>query len=165
MRTLDNKAKRKSRRQTGVAAVELALLIVPLLIMSAGVLEIGRALYQYNSLTKSVRNASRFLSIQSPADADYPADTAKCLAVFGNSGCTGEPVAPGLTTAMIEICNPVDASACAGNSYSSVETGFGTINLVEVRIVGYPFKPFLPGLSSVAPVVFDNIGSTMRQVL
>lgn len=149
----------------GVVAVELALLIIPLLVMLAAVTEFGRAIYQYNSLTKTVRDASRYLSIQNPADPNYPAAAARCLAVHGNTACTGEPLVPGLTTAMIAICNPVDASACPGDSYVAVETGYGTVNFVEVRIQGYQFQAFLPGMTQLTSIVFDDIGSTMRQVL
>lgn len=155
----------RRQNQRGVAAIELAFLIIPLLIMSAGIAEMGRALYQYNALTKSVRNAARFLSMQNPTDADYPAAAAKCLAVYGNSGCAGEPLVPGLALDKVKICNPVDFSDCSGGTYSSVGTGFGSINLVEVKIVGYRFEPFLSGLSSVVPTIFDDIGVTMRQVL
>lgn len=153
------------RRHRGVAAVELALLIIPLILLFAGVAEFGRALMQYNSLTKAVRDSARFLSIQNPANADYPADEARCLAVFGNRACTGAALVPGLTTAMVIICNPVSASGCPGNTYSAVETGLGTINLVEVRIQGYNFQAFLPSLTGVNSFAFDDISITMRQVL
>lgn len=154
-------------RHRGVAAVEFALLIIPLILLFAGVAEFGRALMQYNSLTKSVRDSARFLSIQNPANDNYPAAAARCLAVFGNRTCTGTPLVPGLTTAMVTICNPLTPAAdddCDG-PYNAVETGLGTINLVEVRIQGYNFQAFLPGLTQLNSFVFDDISTTMRQVL
>lgn len=152
-------------KSRGVVAVELALLIIPLFILLAGVAEFGRALFQYNSLTKTVRDAARFLSIQNPSDPNYPAAAARCLAVHGNTTCTGNTLVPGLTTAMVVICNPVDSAACPGGSYVAVETGFGTMNLVEVKVQGYQFQAFLPGMTQLTSIVFDDIGTTMRQVL
>ena len=156
--------KRASTR--GVAAVEFALLLIPLLILVFGVIEFGRALFQYNTLVKAVRDSARFLSVESPSDASYPLAQARCLAVYGNTACAGVPLVSGLTTAMVEVCNPVDASDCPGENFSAVATGFGSINLVTVKIVGYPFKslslPFVPSLDSI---VFGPIHTTMRQIL
>ena len=50
----------KPGKQKGVAAVELALIIGPMLIAFFGITEIGRALYQYNALVKSARAAVRY---------------------------------------------------------------------------------------------------------
>lgn len=156
--------KRASMR--GAVAVEFALLLIPLLTLVFGVTEYGRALFQYNTLAKTVRDSARFLSVENPSDASYPLAQAKCLTVYGNTACTGAPLVSGLTTAMVKVCDPVDASDCPGENFAAVATGFGSINLVEVKIVGYPFTslslPFVPGLDSI---VFGPIHTTMRQVL
>jgi Flp pilus assembly protein TadG len=146
-------------------AVEFALLLIPLLIMLCGVTEYGRALFQYNTLAKTVRDSARFLSQQNPSDASYPLAEAKCLTVYGNTGCAGAPLALGLTTAMVKVCNPVNASDCPGETFSAVATGFGSINLVEVKITGYTFTSFLPFVPSIDSIVFGDIHATMRQVL
>lgn len=138
---------------------------MPLLILFAGGVEFGRLMFQYNTLAKTVRDSARFLSIQNPSDPNYPAATARCLAVHGNPTCTGDALVPGLTTAMVVICNPVDSTACPGESYAAVETGYGTVNLVEVRVTGYQIQAYLPGLTNLTSLVFGDIGVTMRQVL
>lgn len=155
----------RRQRSRGVAALEFAMLIIPLLILLAGVVEFGRLIFQYNTLTKTVRDSARYLSIQNPSDPNYPAAAARCLAVHGNPTCTGAPLVPGLTTAMVVICNPVDSSACPGEAYAAVETGHGTVNLVEVQVRGYQFQAYLPGMTNLTSIVFDDIGVTMRQVL
>lgn len=157
--------RRRPGRLRGAVAVEFALVLIPLLTLLVGVLEYGRALHQYNTLTKSVRSAARFLSIQNPVDATYPANAARCLVVYGNEGCTGAALLPGLTTGMVRICNPVSSTDCPSKTYALVPTGLGLINLVEVRVVGFPFNssmPFVPGLQNIQ---FNNISATMRQVL
>ena len=151
----------------GAVAVEFALVLIPLLVLMMGVVEYGRALFQYNTLAKAVRDSARFLTSQNPADASYALNEARCLTVHGNTGCTGLPLAPGLSTAMVRVCNsasPASADCPAGN-FSAVGTGLGAINLVEVRIVGYSFTSFLPFVPGLNSIVFNDIHVTMRQVL
>lgn len=160
------------RAMRGVAAVEFALVLIPMTLMVFGVTEYGQAIYQYNALVKSVRDATRLLTMSNPADVTvYPAADAKCLAVYGNTACSGPVLVPGLTTAMVVICNPVDSSGCPGKQYANVATPNGdVINLVEVRITGYTFNfVFNPVvlLTSGAPagLTFGGISNTMRQIL
>jgi len=151
----------------GAVAVEFALVLIPLLVLMMGVVEYGRALFQYNTLAKAVRDSARFLTSQNPADASYALAEAKCLTVYGNTGCTGAPLAPGLTEVMVKVCNSASpASAeCPAGSFNAVSTGLGSINLVEVRIVGYRFNSFLPFVPALNSIVFNDIRTTMRQVL
>ncbi len=149
------------KAQHGAAAVEFAILIVPLLLMLFGVTEYGRAIYQYNTLAKSVRDATRYLSAVAPGSGHA---AARCLAVYGNSNCTGSPLAPGLTTGMVGIC---DATNCAA-THNSQPTGSGTANLVTVTVNGYTFQTLLnfsmSGLTIGAPdITYDPIQNTMRQ--
>ncbi|MBS7758805.1 pilus assembly protein, partial [Klebsiella pneumoniae] len=110
------------RRCRGVAAVEFALLLVPMLTMLCGVAEFGRAIYQFDALTKATRGAARYLSQFSPDGAGYPAAQARCLAAHGNPDCTGPALVKGLTTSMVAICDRVDASACPGMAFANVGT-------------------------------------------
>jgi len=135
------------RRQKGVAAVELAILLIPLVIMTFGMIELGRAFYYYNGLLKSSRDATRYLSTQS---RDAGVAEARCLAVYGKTVCTGDALVPGLTTDMVNI------------SYETgVETGKGAIDLVTVEIRGFSFPPVVPAV--IGNLVFGPISSTMRQ--
>lgn len=145
-------------RSRGVAAVELALLLSPLVLMAFGTTELGRAIYSYNTLDKTVRDAARHLSQHGPGDATV-ADEARCLAVTGTTDCSGAAVVPGLTVGMVTIC---DATLCAG-THANQLTGLGSVNLVTAGIVNYPF-------SSLATFVipnmnFNNISVTMRAQL
>lgn len=155
----------RAARHRGAVAVEFALVLIPMITLMVGVVEYGRALHQYNTLAKSVRGAARFLTIHNPSDPSYPLAAARCLVVHGNEGCTGAALVPGLTTTMVKVCNPVSSTDCSPQTYSAVTTGLGLINLVEVRVVGFPFNttlPFVPGLNNIK---FNTISATMRQVL
>jgi len=143
----------------GVAAVELGITMVPLLILTFGVTEYGRAIYTYNALEKASRDAARHLTSVVSTNPD-PKGEARNLAVHGNIAGTGPPLAPGLTTAMVNIC---DATDCPG-THAGVATGTGVVNLVTVSISGYVYNSIV---TYVAPATlnFSDISTTMRSHL
>ena len=167
-------------RMRGVAAVEFALVLMPMIVLATGVAEFGRAIYQYETLTKATRNAARYLSVFLPNDSAYPLAAAQCLVVYGSTTCgsAGTELVPGLTTSMVIVCDATHSSDCADASdpsqfanlptYDSTNnapsgTATGSINLVEVKVKGYQYQPIpaYPGLSSIT---FGNIVTVMRQV-
>ena len=145
-------------RQRGVAAVEFGLLLIPLVLMAFGTTELGRAIYSYNTLDKTVRDAARHLSQHGPGDATIAAE-ARCLAVYGVDDCTGTAVAPGLTTGMVTIC---DATLCPA-SHANQPTGLGSVNLVTVGIQGYAYVSLVQFV--VPNMTFNNISTTLRAQL
>jgi Flp pilus assembly protein TadG len=96
-----NQARRRStRRQRGLAAVEFAIVAPVLLLLMFAVAEFGRALYQYNTLSKAVRDGARYYSthafvgtttIEDPAAKTYAIN----LVEYGNGSGTGNPLLPG----------------------------------------------------------------------
>ncbi len=159
----------KHRRQRGTAAVEFAILLLPMLLLAFGVTEFGRAIYQYNTLVKSVRASARLLSLQAPDSEGYDAlvEDARCLAVHGNVDCTGPTLVPNLSAAQVKVCDRKQWSGCKGSSqgsYRSVATGEGTIHLVAVRIEGYAL-PFigLPLVVTTPTITLGPIEAVMRQ--
>ena len=145
-------------RQRGVAAVEFGLLLTPLVLMIFGTTELGRAIYSYNTLDKTVRDAARHLSQHGPGDATIAAQ-AKCLAVYGTTDCSGSVVAPGLTVGMVSLC---DASLCPG-THANQTTGLGSINLVTVSIQSYAYTSVVHFV--VPDMTFNNISVTLRAQL
>lgn len=150
-------------RQRGVAAIEFAILVPVMLLIVFGTTEFGRAFYQYNTLTKSVRDGVRYLSMHASGTGH---DVAACLAVYGNQTCTGQVLVPGLSTSLVSVC---DATSCP-ETHSAVSTGTGVVNLATVSISGFQFvSAFNAQLGSVtlgAPnMTFDPISATMRQEL
>jgi hypothetical protein len=141
-----------------VAAIEFALLLMPLALLMYGATEFGRAIYTYNSLEKTVRDAVRHMSQHGPGEPVIQ-EEARCLAVYGNTGCSGTPVAPGLATSAVTVC---DATLCP-STHSSVSTGLASINLVTVSIQGYTFTS---AVSFVMPTLnFNEISATMQGAL
>ena len=138
--------------QRGVALVEFALILPLLLILTFFITEFGRAMYQYNSMTKSVRDAARYLSMQFP---NTQTTQARNLVVYGNLAGTGNPVAIGLTPSHVPA--PV----------WQIEGVDPVINTVTVEIQGYQFQSLFTTAFGVtiAPgglITFSNIRATMR---
>jgi len=163
-------------RQRGVASVEFALFLVPLLMIAFGALEYGRRLYHYDTVVKSVRSAARLVAQRNPDDPssyNTSLSEARCLAVYGVPQCTQtqEPLVPGLALSHVKICDRSSVTECDGlslNDVKSVATGSdtGTLNLVVVRITGYEFGFLgLPFTGAGSSLVFQPIQSVMRQGL
>lgn len=148
-----NKVLNRMGPARGVAAVELGIMLVPLLVLTFGVTEYGRMIYTYNALEKATRDAARHMTSPSPNRTNEAIN----LAVYGSVAPTGTPLAPGLTTANIAIC---DAATCPG-THNNVATGSGAIDLVTVRITGYVYTSIV---TYVAPATwpFNEISTTMR---
>jgi len=153
------------KHQRGVAAVEFGLLIIPLTLMLFGLAEYGRAIYQYNTLVKATRDATRYLTTVAPGTSE---EIVECLVLYGEQapGCPdndpADPnpavLAPYLTKNMVSI------------SGSVVDVDGNAVNLVTVTISGYRFNSLINfpigGLSVGAPdITFGDISNTMRQVL
>jgi Flp pilus assembly protein TadG len=154
-------------RQAGVAMVELAIILPLLLAICFAVTEFGRAIYTYNTLAKSARDAARYLSTQAAGNgASW--GVARNLVAYGNPIGDGPLLVPGLDkNSMVTIC---DASYCAGNLNQGSNP---VINTVTVTITGYSFSPVIDLLaftnfystskSSLTSITFGDISVTMRQ--
>lgn len=151
-----------NKKQHGVALVEFALVLPLLLLLSFTVTEYGRALYQYNTLTKSVRDAARYLSTQNPGTK---ITEAKNLVVYGTlkPDNNSRPLALGLSTTQV----PDPVWALAGSN--------PVINTVTVRIgdgikgssASYTFVPLFASAFGVdfGNITFAPISATMRGAL
>ncbi|PTB20240.1 pilus assembly protein TadG [Trinickia symbiotica] len=173
---------RRRDRARGAAMVEFAIFLVPLIMLAMGVAEFGRAIWQYEALTKSTRDAARYLSTYLPNDPAYPVASAKCLVVYGSTSCpSGQatPLVSGLTTSMVVICDAVNSAGCQDSTdpaqFSNVPTydttngasggtQSGSINLVEVKVEGFPYTQIEPFFKLPTPFNFNNILTVMRQV-
>jgi hypothetical protein len=152
-----------ANRQRGVAMIELGVTLALLVTIVFGITEFGRAIYQYNTLAKAVRDGARFLAVRDPS-APASISQARCMVVHGNPSCTGPALVPGLTLAMVSVCHAMDP-ACA--STHQAQGAAPVIGLVSVTIGG-PDAPFTfeSLFSFVVPnIQFGAISATMRQVL
>ena len=116
--------------QRGVAIVEFALILPFLLLLTFITTEFGRAIYQYNTLTKSVRDAARYLSIQMPGTQVHR--SAQPRWSTATRPAPGSPLAQGLTT------RPTCRRPAAPGRPPAADP---VINTVTVRVCGYSFMP------------------------
>ena len=147
----------------GVSLIEFALVLPMLLLLTFITTEFGRALYQYNTITKSVRDAARYLSIQDPSiKLTDPAKVlaARRLVVYGspNASNAATPLALGLSLAQVPDSNITWKSAGATPA----------INTVTIKVSGYKFKPLFKSAFGLSlgdvsgEIPFGNISATMR---
>lgn len=102
-------------RQRGSAVVELAIVLPVLLLILLGTAEFGRALFQYNTLTKAVRDGARYVSQNSLNGTTGVVDITPTveaetqnLVVYGIRGGAFIPLLPGFTTGDVTV---IDAGA------------------------------------------------------
>jgi hypothetical protein len=147
------------KQQNGVALIEFALILPLLLILTFITTEFGRALYQYNTIAKSLRDASRYLSTQDPSIATTdPAKVtiAKNLVVYGNPAGEGAPLVIGLSTSHV----PAPTWKFQGSAPA--------INAVTIMVSGYKFRPLITGVFGLGfgdangDIPFGDISATMR---
>lgn len=97
----------------GSATIEFALSFAFLFSIFTGVFQFGYSYFAYNTLESAVRAAGRYASLHTydsptdtPSDA-YLADV-RNVAVYGNPAGAGQPVAPGLTPANVNVVMVMD---------------------------------------------------------
>jgi Flp pilus assembly protein TadG len=149
----------RHRSMRGVAAVELALVTIPLVIMTLAAIDFARAIFTYDQLIKATRDGARYLSMFDPSRDDYPIQAARSRMISQVRD---------LADTMIIVCDRQHTENCTGGPFGDVSTGggSGTINLVKVTIRSYVFRPIFPGASQLAPTItFEPISTTMPQLL
>jgi Flp pilus assembly protein TadG len=148
--------KHSRRTQRGAALIELALITPLLLLLTFITTEFGRAMYEYNAVTKSTRDAVRYLSVQTPGTH---VTEARNLIVYGNTAGTGTPLARGLS-----LSNVPAGSCCTWQSAGANPI----ITTVTVRVSSYTFHSLFPSVMGVVftgangNLVFSDITATMR---
>ncbi|MGD9759752.1 TadE/TadG family type IV pilus assembly protein [Comamonas sp. HJ-2] len=145
---------RKHRSQQGAALIELALTIPLMIMLSMIVIEFGRALYEYNTVTKSVRDAVRYLTVQLPPAPTSCPQAATNLVRYGSLS-QGTPLAPGLASAAI-TCNWQTSGTYPLDSTT-----------VTVTVNGYRFQSMVSNVFGLqlftgGGITFGTIAATMR---
>jgi Flp pilus assembly protein TadG len=127
----------------GLATVEFVLCAPVLFLLMFATAEVGRALYQYNTLMKSVRDGARYAVVNASVGTTrivnittQTANATRNLVVTGNTVGTGTPLLPGLTVGNVTVSD-------AGNGFVQVAAN-------------YTYQPMLgatlPTLGLTAPI-------------
>ena len=149
----------KHKWQAGLAAIEFALILPTLLILAFGVIDFGRVLFQYDTLNKSTRDATRYLAavVRPPAsayqsDATYTAavNNARNLALCGKiDACSNNTLVSGLIASNITIDYPASV---------------GNITYVRILVSNYSTSFLTTALGGLGTKNLGTISVTMRQI-
>lgn len=144
MESNENLIRKDLKSERGQSLLEFAMVLPLLLLLALGIVEFGRAYYQYNVLTKAVREGARYMSMHA-YDTDE-LDRAKNMTVFGNREGTGSPCLPGLAVSNI-VVTPRNPSS--GTSPTNPP------RWVRVGISGYSFQPLFTKVVPIGSFAFS----------
>lgn len=115
----------RSRSGTrGLAMTEMAIVLPVALLLILATAELGRAFWQYNTLTKSVRDAARYATTEglwstgTVIITDELRGKVQNLVVYGNTAGSGEPLLNGLTTSGVSIEAPGEDDILVRTTYA-----------------------------------------------
>lgn len=152
----------KLTKQRGLAVVELAVATPFLLVMLMVCAEFSRIFYQYNTLTKSVRDGARFAaedaynSTRQFSLTNQKITEAQNIVVFGDINGNGTPLLTGLNIGNVTV--------------SQLNLGSAPTLREHIEVTAnYTYQPFSPVISGMGflPQSFDmnftlTASSTMR---
>ncbi len=100
------------RECKGIATVEFAICAPLLLLLMLATAELGRLVYQYNTLTKAVRDGVRFAVNEAAVGTTRIVNITplvrtqtRNLVVSGNINGAGAPLLPGLSAENVSVTN------------------------------------------------------------
>ncbi|HEX2494326.1 MAG TPA: TadE family protein [Steroidobacter sp.] len=111
-------------RCRGVATVEFAIVAPVLLLLMLATAELGRLAYQYNTLTKAVRDGVRFAVNEAAVGSTRIVNITPLvrtqtlnLVVSGNVNGVGAPLLPGLSVENVSISNDANGFISVSADY------------------------------------------------
>lgn len=136
-----------TRRQRGIAAVELALVLPILLVLLAFRLYLGRVLWHYTVIERAAQAAARYLSII-PASEIKNTTTAPAVAAVANHIVAAETaeLAPGSVLPLVNI--NCDTGTCGGITTpgtvrGTIEVAMDDIFYAGVTGLSVPFTSYV----------------------
>lgn len=157
--------------ETGVSAVELAIMLPLLVLFTFGILEFALAMGAYLQINEATRAAARTAVIQ-PAVADLSSldsTPANCTSNGSSVNCGSYSVASSSAySAILAEAQRVRPDITAEQlqvSYSSSGTGHsstadGSAPLVTIRIIGYEHELLLQGLVGISTIAFPDFATS-----
>ena len=113
------------RECRGIATVEFAIVAPVLLLLMLATAELGRLAYQYNTLTKSVRDGVRFAVNEAAVGTtrivnitELVRTQTRNLVVSGNINGAGAPLLPGLSTENVSVTNDANGFVSVSAVYN-----------------------------------------------
>ena len=143
--------------QQGLAAVEFAIVLPLILLMALAITELGRGLYQYNTLSKAVHDGARYLSDRAVNNlgvvdiTDYKAAQTRSLVMCGTlaGGCEGDELLKNFSSRGSVTVTPE----------TIIMTDGETADFIKVSAT-YTFDPLFEGLSALGYSMVPDFTAT-----
>ncbi|MFN2511204.1 MAG: TadE/TadG family type IV pilus assembly protein [Pyrinomonadaceae bacterium] len=141
---LNRGLRRFLRLETGTQMIEFAIVFPILILLFAGVVELGRLFHTYTSLAKATRSGARYLStVQNVGNST---SAGKNIVLCGSaSGCGGQNqpaiIVPNLTAGNIVVTPP--------------PAGTAAVKYVSVQITGFTYQPAVFNLNAMTGSTFN----------
>jgi Flp pilus assembly protein TadG len=165
---------KRRRRSSGSTVLEFALVGIPLVLAFISIVEIGLAMWTYQTLAYATKELNRYIAVHGKHCAS---GTNACTLTVGNVATAAENYAIGLSSSTLNLtltspsatytCNPV--SACTSNSNAwppAVDRTVGTLIKVTMQ---YQVNPALtmvwPGAKSATYGSYNLGASSQQRVL
>jgi hypothetical protein len=129
--------------ERGQSITEMALVLIPFLLMLFGILDLGRGMYAYNAVAEAARELARVTSVHTGDPLGTSADTAAVLA-------TQYAIIPGLEAPVFSC---VDITGVAADDDPCLPG-----NRVRVT-VSAPFQPVTPLLFALGQMTIESASS------
>lgn len=101
------KLKSSGQFQTGVAAVEFAIILIPLLLIVAGVVEFGKTFWYYDALAKATRDGARLMATADKAAIVAAKSRAESLVVIAANSARLSPTITSADNVLVECLDAV----------------------------------------------------------
>ena len=141
----------RRQRPRGQALVEFALVLPVIVLLIFGIVDVGRAVFTYNTLSEAARQASRtaIVNRSSGAAAGAAIDYAPTL---------------GLTTSDVHVCYKISTSTQRDcNALGTQPCSTIVVGCLAIVDVSLPYTPLTPVISNILGTV--NLSSTSIQPL
>lgn len=104
------RTKRPTSRQTGVAAIEFALISAAFFTLLIGIMEMGRLLWTWNAAVEATRMGARVAAVCSMNNSEILARMTTMLPTLSSSNVTVSYIDPGNVSCTVNTCKEVSVS-------------------------------------------------------
>jgi Flp pilus assembly protein TadG len=137
------------RSQKGQSLVEMALVCLIFFFLLFGILEFGRALWTYNTIVQSTREAARWAVVNVANAADSTdINRARNIVIYGYPDVSsGAPLVPGLDSATVTVViQPLQTDV----------SGTAITEKISVSVSNYQFQFIVPIAPTITIPAFET---------
>jgi len=146
---MKSKAEKRREGEKGQSLVELALVSLIFFFLLFGILEFGRALWSYNTIVQSTRQAARW-AVVNVADAADNTDISRArnIVIYGYPDVSsGAPLLPGLDSATVTVAlQPLQTDA----------SGKAITEKISVSVSNFQFRFIVPIVPTITIPAFET---------